>query len=738
MSDLFSFQSNDINAKKFGTNKEVDPLLFSNSDNPQIYFLVEHVLSAKTLLDFKMYLKGNFPGLTYSIISSLPFKPTEKDLKKSVTELYGFNCINLSKYIPDWSKVVPIGRALYAITKGDDLCIEGFYDTIQWKTSFYTPEIKSRIFPIPYFASWLGLDTFENFFTLKQIKIAIEYNLQKQRLRKADLIWVDDPNEFLNKWKNYNGITGWDLETKYLDPWNPESRIICLTVAFECELNEYRSYFIPFKDIDFNLLNEFFSTKKLVGNNLKYDTKWQRVKHGIKRESLNIFWDNMKGSHAINELQYNSLKSDAWIYSIFGGYDLELEKYKIKYPKCKEDYSLIPKEILFPYATMDALVSLICYFAQQKEIDELDKSCPNTTSWTIRKCLEDISMPAINMFTDIEINGMFYDWNKLDNLSKDFAKKLQEKRIEVEKILNVPENINIDSGPQLGKFLQSKGWENPGLSKSGDYLTGEDSMSYWKKKGRKEVDLINEYTSMKSLFKTYIGDKELNSGYYQYRKSDDKIHGNFSVQMAESHRNKSYDPNLQNLPSHGELVVLVRANFSCPEDYYISENDAAGLQLRIGATMSGDKQMFDIFTKLSGDMHSVTAQSVFKQDISLEEFLKRKKETEIKEIRFTAKACFYEDSLVLTNKGFLYFKDIINLNGKNLYNDILKIIGEDGKQKEIFATYKGKHTDTIKFTMENGDILNVTPDHEMIILRNGIKQKIEAKYVINTDELINI
>ena len=636
---MFDFQDSRVNEKKRKDCTVFDPILFSsNSEICDIYFLLDNIIPNKVLNDLKNFMKSSFPYINYKVLTCFPFKLSEKDFKKNIIDLYLYEKIDLHSYIPDWSKVITVGRAIHSIS-GSDLNIEGFYDTILWKTSFFAPEIKSQIFPIPHIYSWLGKDTFENFFTLKQIKIASEYKLQKIRLPQPKLILVENPNEHLEQWKSYNGVTAWDLETKTLDPWDPEGKVICLTCAYESELKEYKAYYLPFDKIDTNLLAEWFKTKKLVGNNLKYDVKWQRVKHNIPRECVQIFWDNMKGSHAINEMQYNSLKSDAWLYSFFGGYDLELELYKIKYPKCKNDYSKIPQSIMFPYATMDALVSLICYKRQQLEIDELDKKCPTTTGWSIRRVLEEVSFPAINMFADIEINGMCYDWDKLDIISKDFHDKIEEKKKEVYRVLGMPEDMNIDSGDQLGKFLEEKGWENPGRSQKGFYLTGEDSMLYWKKKGHKEVDLINEYTSLKTVYKTYLGNKEENTGYYQYRKSDNKLHGNFSVSMADSWRGKGYDPNLQNIPSHGELAKIIRSLFSAPsEDYLISENDASGLQLRIGAVMSNDQQMRDIFTKYGGDMHSITARNLFRPDMTLEEFMSRKKEEAIAETRYSAKA----------------------------------------------------------------------------------------------------
>ena len=41
-----------------------------------------------------------------------------------------------------------MGRALYSITKSDNLSLKGFYDYIFNETFFYASELQSYIFPI--------------------------------------------------------------------------------------------------------------------------------------------------------------------------------------------------------------------------------------------------------------------------------------------------------------------------------------------------------------------------------------------------------------------------------------------------------------------------------------------------------------------------------------------------------------------------------------------------------------
>jgi DNA polymerase I-like protein with 3'-5' exonuclease and polymerase domains len=76
------------------------------------------------------------------------------------------------------------------------------------------------------------------------------------------------------------------------------------------------------------------------------------------------------------------------------------------------------------------------------------------------------------------------------------------------------------------------------------------------------------------------------------------------------------EPNLQQIPKRDKISKRIR-RFFCPpsEDYYLGEFDAAGFQLRIGAALSGDDEMFRVFTELGGDMHSMTAVSVLQRNL---------------------------------------------------------------------------------------------------------------------------
>jgi intein/homing endonuclease len=56
--------------------------------------------------------------------------------------------------------------------------------------------------------------------------------------------------------------------------------------------------------------------------------------------------------------------------------------------------------------------------------------------------------------------------------------------------------------------------------------------------------------------------------------------------------------------------------------------------------------------------------------------------------------------------------------------------------REILGTITVEPDEKIEFELENGATITVTPDHEMPVLRDGMKIMVAAAEVLETDELI--
>jgi DNA polymerase I-like protein with 3'-5' exonuclease and polymerase domains len=214
------------------------------------------------------------------------------------------------------------------------------------------------------------------------------------------------------------------------------------------------------------------------------------------------------------------------------------------------------------------------------------------------------------MYLDIELEGMYINWDRVREVGKELRSEISKAEA---RLLETFPGIDIHSPRSIGAYIENKlGWENLGRGKDKLYLTNKKVMQQWKKLGHKEVSLFLDLSELKGLYQTFIGDEAENTGIWQHRYLDNRIHGTFWVMLAKSHRNRSSEPNLQNIPKNGKKAILIRSIFSVPSDeYYIVETDGAGLQLRIGASHSNDSVMRNIFINEDGDLHSTTAFRTF-------------------------------------------------------------------------------------------------------------------------------
>ena len=155
--------------------------------------------------------------------------------------------------------------------------------------------------------------------------------------------------------------------------------------------------------------------------------------------------------------------------------------------------------------------------------------------------------------------------------------------------------------------------------------------------------------------------------------------------------------------------------------------------------MSQDPTMVDAFVNLGGDLHSVMAVQVFHPlgDLTLDEFLKHKGENPYKKERKYSKFinfgfCCVPGTLLKTSKGDIPIEEFVTKEGYVLYEGNIKAIDDLGEQI-ISHTYKTKATDTIEFELEDGSTLEVTPDHNCFVIREGKEIMIKAKDILPTD-----
>ena len=222
---------------------------------------------------------------------------------------------------------------------------------------------------------------------------------------------------------------------------------------------------------------------------------------------------------------------------------------------------------------------------------------------------KEIEIPVLKVLASMEIEGINLDVAYLNKLSKKTDKEIEKTK----KIIysESKEEFNISSPKQLGEVLfdKMKIISNPKKTKTGQYSTSEDVLSYLAK-DNDFVKHILEYRSLTKLQNTYI-----NALPNEVLKNTGKIHTEYMQTVAATGRLSSINPNLQNIPirtSRGKEIR--RAFISRNKDFVILSADYSQIELRIIAALSNEENMINAFND-NEDIHSSTAATVFNTKI---------------------------------------------------------------------------------------------------------------------------
>lgn len=401
----------------------------------------------------------------------------------------------------------------------------------------------------------------------------------------------------------------WDLETSGFNFL--KDRIGCITISFD----GVTGYYIPWQYVNKRKLNYLLSNNTQLGANLKFDCKflWQ---NGVP--AARVDEDVVVLGHVLDETRSNGLKALAYYYTIYGGYDFELEEYKRKTQV--DNYLEIPEDMLKQYAVMDAIVTWRVWDEMLRHLRALDKRYPNEkgTDWSVERYYREIRIPSVNMFTKVEYRGVYVDKTKLELARIKVQKRIDEIQLELAKALGVSPLYDFGSTKELGKLLESLGWEDLGKGQDGVFQTADFQLVRWAKSHPAAV-LIQELRSCKVILNTFIGDYKETKGwsqYLQYHAEDDswRMHPNFTAMGTESGRTRCSEPNMMNVPTHGIFAKEVKECLATPnnDEYYMVTVDFSALQMRLAAIDCEDPVLCELFKAgKKADIHSKTAYGVF-------------------------------------------------------------------------------------------------------------------------------
>lgn len=641
-----------VNLKTYDSPLLVDKGTAKASYDVPVVILTEDHFEAKEISYIDRFLASE--GITrYIMLDSINCEYKEKDAKEGLIKFYKANKSNFMDYIPYGAPIITSGPALYSLIQEDDVYPNHMNQMIFGKSSFwFSYELKRetchRIFPIAslkfdifgysIYKKWCSgaVDSYKTKIARVQMSNAIKFTeIEPPEYPKLNKVFIGSSEEFDELFyqpnKDRKGeLLAWDLETSGLNFM--KDKIGCITLSFD----GITGYYIPWKYVDKKKLGEILKSNRQLGHNLKFDVKFL-ARNGVPEAHIDE--DTLYLAHTLDETRSNSLKAMAFMYSQYGGYERPLDEYKEKMGKniCYLD---IPEEILRDYAVMDAIVTRRIWDSMMAHMRELDKKYPNefAETGTMEHYYYTFRIPAAQTYADMEYQGCYVNKEKLDNLRNQIEIDIADIKATLCKAFEVKEDFPWESGQQLGILLESKGWEDLGRTKSGEYATGDFQMSRWKKT-HKEAELLEKLKSLNTLLNTFVGDDTSNSvvadylgyndekgekgwvQYLQYHEEDDswRMHPNFLPMMADSGRSRCTEPNLQQVPSHGKYAKEIKKCIKTPNDdeYYMVTCDYSSLQLRISTQDIRDTED-PLYKILQGgrsvDLHSITAYNTFYKD----------------------------------------------------------------------------------------------------------------------------
>jgi len=218
-----------------------------------------------------------------------------------------------------------------------------------------------------------------------------------------------------------------------------------------------------------------------------------------------------------------------------------------------------------------------------------------------------IEMPFVHVLQRMEETGFYLYQDKLDEIQDEFQTELDEiieQWNELTKDDDYPDGRNPNSNPQLQEYF----YKVLGLPVSFHTASGApstDALSILRLGHIDETgsaELLNRHRKISKLISTYLNpfNEYVYNGY---------VHGHYNQTGTVSGRLSSSDPNLQNIPAHGEFGGQVRYVLGAPPDSDFLMIDYSQIELRLAAHYGRVSQLLDAFEN-GEDVHQRTADLV--------------------------------------------------------------------------------------------------------------------------------
>lgn len=345
------------------------------------------------------------------------------------------------------------------------------------------------------------------------------------------------------------------------------------------------------------LLKPFFTHPEIekIGHNLKYDLK---VLSSYGVTVTGPLYDTMIAHYIINPDRRHGMDILASNYLNYEQQPItDLIGKKGKNQGSMRDVALDQQT---EYAVEDADITF-----QLKQYFDAELAAAENAN-----LFQEVELPLVSVLSAMEQEGIQLDTPFLSNLEKELQTDID--RLEQAIYTQAGETFNLASPKQLGPILfdKLKLVNKPKKTKTGQYSTAEDVLSYLAKDHAIVADILN-WRSLVKLQNTYVKalPEEINP-------KTGRVHTVYNQAVAATGRLSSNQPNLQNIPIRTERGQQVRKAFiPRDENHVLLAADYSQIELRIIAALSEDPAMVEAFQQ-GEDIHAATAAKVFGVEIS--------------------------------------------------------------------------------------------------------------------------
>ena len=411
---------------------------------------------------------------------------------------------------------------------------------------------------------------------------------------------VEDVIPFLEDLRdNPPRVLAVDLETDYPDP--VQGTITCISLSKSYNeafiipwnteyLEDHGSKFEPLLDYQevFDKLKEALEAQNgVVMHNAPFDARLLR-REGI---DIKVEDDSLLMHYALDErTRAQGLKTVCKLMLGIPDWEADLKQYL---PNKEAPYTMVPPEVLFPYAAKDSCYTLILRDKLRDTLD-LEENRP------VAAMYDNVLKPCNELLMALSLEGVSMDADILVKAMTEMPEKLSELEKELEELSG-----NRFFNPRSPKQIAEVMFDTLGLRRVNgnsaskevlEELSGEHPF----------VDTLSEYRQYLKVSSTYMANfarSYINGKGYP----DLRLFGTVTGRLSGSKLNPLTMPR----ESRGDLYRSIKNVFIADPECFLWASDYRSAELRVMAVMANDDWLINQLSQPDVDFHSLMAEQIY-------------------------------------------------------------------------------------------------------------------------------